>query len=98
MDWHIRKLTSTHALTVSANTISWAHEICSEDNEERALVIGSMNEFSYVFQAWIPLLAWKQVEAPRYHKGYNTASIFSFFIIVVTLLIRYLQNRDDALK
>ena len=33
---------------------AWAHEICSDDNEERALVTGSMNEMAYVCQAYVP--------------------------------------------
>ncbi|RMZ86880.1 hypothetical protein DV736_g5894, partial [Chaetothyriales sp. CBS 134916] len=50
---------------ISGLTFAWAHEICSDDNEERALVTGTMNEIAYVFQAWLPLLIWQQVEAPR---------------------------------
>jgi MFS transporter, ACS family, pantothenate transporter len=41
---------------ISGLTFAWAHEICGEDNEERALVTGAMNEFAYVFQAFLPLL------------------------------------------
>ncbi|RYP41123.1 hypothetical protein DL767_001284 [Monosporascus sp. MG133] len=38
-----------------------AHEICSDHNEERALVTGTMNGMAYVFQAWLPLVIWQQV-------------------------------------
>ena len=33
---------------ISGLTFAWAHEICSDDNEERALVTGSMNQMAYV--------------------------------------------------
>lgn len=32
---------------------AWAHEITTDDTEERALVGGSMNEMAYVVQAWL---------------------------------------------
>ena len=44
----------------------WAHEICSDDNEERAIVTGSMNQMAYVVQIWLPLLIWQQIDAPMY--------------------------------
>lgn len=36
---------------MSGLLFSWANEICSADNEERALVIGLMNDLAYVVQA-----------------------------------------------
>lgn len=73
---------------------SWAHEICSEDNEERALVIGSMNEMAYVFQAWLPLIVWRQVDAPEYRKGFITVSCISLALIITTFVIRRLDHRE----
>jgi cyanate permease len=72
---------------------SWAHEICSEDNEERALVIGSMNEMAYVLQAWLPLIVWQQVDAPEYRKGFITVSCISLALIVTTFVIRSLDHK-----
>jgi len=75
---------------------AWAHEICTHDNEERAIVVASMNEMAYVVQAWLPLLVWKQVEAPRYHKGFITVSFLSAMLIVTALAIRILHARELA--
>jgi MFS transporter, ACS family, pantothenate transporter len=75
---------------------SWAHEICTNDNEERAIVIASMNEFAYVLQAWMPLLIWKQTDAPKYHKGYTVAAAFSVAPIILALAIRILQGRASV--
>ncbi|OQE03006.1 hypothetical protein PENVUL_c036G03482 [Penicillium vulpinum] len=68
---------------LSGLLMAWAHEICSEDNEERSLVIGSMNEMAYVFQAWLPLVVWQQVDAPEYPKGFITVTILSVILIIV---------------
>lgn len=73
---------------------SWAHEICSKDNEERALVIGSMNEMAYVFQAWLPLIVWQQVDAPEYRKGFITVSCISLVLIITTFVIRSLDHKE----
>ncbi|KAK0709171.1 major facilitator superfamily domain-containing protein [Lasiosphaeria miniovina] len=54
---------------IAGMALAWANEACSDGNEERALVAGSMNELVYVVQAWLPLLIWQQPEAPRYFKG-----------------------------
>ncbi|EOO00250.1 putative pantothenate transporter protein [Phaeoacremonium minimum UCRPA7] len=54
---------------LSGLCFAWAHEICTADNEERAIVTATMNEMAYVLQAWLPLIVWQQVDAPRYlHK------------------------------
>ncbi|KAH8910348.1 MFS general substrate transporter [Coniochaeta sp. PMI_546] len=83
---------------ISGLTFAWAHEICADDNEERALVTGSMNEMAYVFQAWLPLLIWQQVEAPVYRKGYITMVFVAAAMIATAFLIRHLQRRDAIQK
>jgi hypothetical protein len=77
---------------------SWAHEICSEDNEERSLVIGSMNEMAYVFQAWLPLVVWQQVDAPEYRKGFIAVTVLSVLLIVTTFGIRFLHQKERLEK
>ncbi|KAK5729755.1 hypothetical protein LTR17_011721 [Elasticomyces elasticus] len=83
---------------LSGLCFAWAHEICSDDNEERALVTGTMNELAYVFQAWLPLLVWQQVDAPEYQKGYITVTCLSALMIATALVIRPLHKREDRLK
>ena len=73
----------------------WAHELCSEDNEERALVVGSMNEMAYLFQAWIPQIAWKQTDAPEYTKGYIAVCIISVVLIITTFVVRWLERWEN---
>lgn len=83
---------------VSGLSFSWAHEICSDDNEERALVVGSMNEMAYIFQAWLPLLIWQQVDSPRYHKGFMTSIFLAVALVATALTVRFLQKRENARK
>ncbi|GKZ29868.1 hypothetical protein AbraIFM66950_006829 [Aspergillus brasiliensis] len=73
----------------------WAHEICTDDNEERALVVGSMNEMAYVFQAWLPLVVWQQVDAPQYRKGFITVTIMSVILIISTVMTWRWQIWED---
>ncbi|PWY81657.1 pantothenate transporter [Aspergillus sclerotioniger CBS 115572] len=83
---------------LSGLCMAWAHEICTEDNEERALVVGSMNEMAYVFQAWLPLVVWQQVDGPQYRKGFITVTIMSVILIISTMATRSMQHRDDGRK
>ncbi|KAF2707101.1 MFS general substrate transporter [Pleomassaria siparia CBS 279.74] len=81
---------------LSGLCMAWAHEICTHDNEERAIVIAFMNEFAYVLQAWLPLIVWQQIEAPQYRKGFITITFLSFALIVTALVIRVLHARELA--
>ncbi|KAK1148123.1 hypothetical protein N8T08_010762 [Aspergillus melleus] len=81
---------------LSGLCMAWAHEICSDDNEERALVVGSMNEMAYVFQAWLPQVVWQQVDAPQYRKGYIAVTIISTIMIATALATRTLHHRENA--
>ncbi|EAT81713.2 hypothetical protein SNOG_11214 [Parastagonospora nodorum SN15] len=70
--------------------------ICTHDNEERAIVIASMNEMAYVVQAWLPLIVWQQVDAPQYRKGFITVTFLSFALIVTAIVTRVLHGRELA--
>lgn len=83
---------------ISGLTFAWAHEICADDNEERALITGTMNELAYVFQAWLPLVIWQQVEAPEYPKGYPTMIFVAAALIATALVIRLLHNKEKLEK
>lgn len=75
-------------------SMSWANEICGADAEERAIVIGIMNSMGYAFNAWVPLLTYPQVDAPKFRKGF----IFSVCAFVaqgaITGTVAYMQKRD----
>jgi ACS family pantothenate transporter-like MFS transporter len=78
--------------------MSWANEICGADAEERAIVIGVMNSVGYAFNAFVPLLTYPQVDAPKFRKGF-IYSVCAFFAQgVITATIAYMQKRDDKRK
>lgn len=81
---------------ISGLIYAWMHEICAEDNEERALVAGSMNEMANTVQAWLPLLIWQQVEAPEYPKGYPASIGIAVAMMATAMTIRHLQRREVA--
>ena len=83
---------------VSGIFFAWAHEICSADNEERALVTATMNKMAYIVQAWLPLLIWPQVEAPRYPKGYITMVAFGAALVITALATRFLDHKERTEK
>jgi ACS family pantothenate transporter-like MFS transporter len=74
--------------------LRWANEVCSDDDEERALVVATINTIQYVQGAWLQLIIWKQTDSPRYKKGFPTAVAFSFVVIGIILLIRHLAKRE----
>jgi hypothetical protein len=85
----------TRSFCINNKNNSWAHEICSRDNEERAIVTATMNEMAYVIQAWLPLLVWQQIDAPQYHKGFITVTCLSVCIIITALSTRFLHQREN---
>lgn len=83
---------------ISGLIMSWAHEICSDDNEERALVVGTMNEMAYVFQAWLPNVIWLATDAPEFHKGFMTMIFVAVALICTAFLTRHLHHKERAMK
>ncbi|KAH8809270.1 major facilitator superfamily domain-containing protein [Xylogone sp. PMI_703] len=78
--------------------MSWAHEICADNNEERAIVTGSMNQMAYVFQIWLPLIVWQQIHAPQYKSGFATVLFLSVAMIILTQITIWFHRREKARK
>ena len=83
-------------MITKTRSFRWAHEICADDNEERAIVVASMNEMAYVLQAWLPLIVWQQIDAPEYRKGFITITFLSAALIVVGIATKVLHKRQIA--
>lgn len=83
---------------LSGLCFAWAHEICREDNEERALVTACMNEMAYVVQAWLPLVIWQQTSAPRYREGFIGGAVISALLILTALATRVLHQKELRAK
>ena len=54
-----------------------------------------MNQMAYVEQAWLPLIVWKQTDAPMYRKGNITVAIIGGPLLIGSaLLTLYLRRRE----
>lgn len=73
---------------------SWANLICKDDAEERAFVLGSMLAISMAFQAWVPLLALKTVDSPRFFIGYTTQLVTIPIAFGMIVLLYYLDKES----
>jgi ACS family pantothenate transporter-like MFS transporter len=72
----------------------WANEICTDDTEERAIVLATMNTMVGVMAAWLPLIVWQQIDAPQYHKGFITATSMGGVSLILIVVIKLLQDRE----
>jgi len=80
---------------LSGLILAWVNELTGYDNEKRAFIIASCNTFAYVFQAWLPIVIFPQVEQPRVFKGNVTTAGISFGMICFALATLYLQKWDE---
>lgn len=79
-------------------SMSWANEICGADAEERAIVIGIMNSMGYAFNAWVPLLTYPQVDAPKFRKGFIFTVCAFIAQGIINGTIAFMQKRDAKKK
>ena len=79
-------------LTELSYSYSWANEVCAGDNEERAVVISSMNGFQYAVAAWLPIVIFPQTMAPDFRKLCNASCP-----ILESLLTQTTQDTDSRL-
>ncbi|GKT96482.1 major facilitator superfamily transporter [Colletotrichum tofieldiae] len=75
-------------------SMSWTNEICGADAEERAIVIGIMNSLGYAFNAWVPILTYPQVDAPRFKKGFIFSTVAFGAQAAITASVAYLYKRE----
>ena len=59
-------------------------------------MIGVMNQFGNTVSAWLPLIVFQQVDAPRYYKGWITLTAINTSLVISTLVTWQLQKREDA--
>ncbi|CAL1717373.1 unnamed protein product [Somion occarium] len=80
---------------LSGLILAWANELNSHDNEKRSFIVACCNTFAYVFQAWLPIVIFPQVEQPKVLKGNITTACLSFAMVCVALATLVLQRRDE---
>lgn len=55
-----------------------------------------MNQLGNTVSAWLPLIVFRQVDAPKYRKGWITLAAINSALIISTLVTWQLQKRDDT--
>nr|GAT49036.1 pantothenate transporter Liz1 [Mycena chlorophos] len=74
---------------------TWANEVCKADNEERALVVSSMNGLQYAVSAWLPIVIFPQTEAPTFRRGFPGTFGLVIAALLVIVVIKLLADRDE---
>ncbi|KAK6887804.1 Pantothenate transporter FEN2 [Candida tropicalis] len=87
------------AISFAGQTVffSWANVICSNDLQERAIVLASMNMFSNAVNAWWSLLFYAADTVPEFKKGCWASLATGIASIVVVIIIRVLQAREAGI-
>jgi len=85
-------------VSLSPVVYSWANLICAGDAEERAFVVSSMLAIGTAFNVWVPLLTFKTVDAPRFHKGFLTQLILQPVYFFWTLGVYFVTRRQSRKK
>ncbi|KAF9731973.1 hypothetical protein PMIN02_000338 [Paraphaeosphaeria minitans] len=74
---------------------AWYSDLIPHDHEMRGFVIAVSNMFSYIMRIWWTNAVWRTIDAPRYKAGFIGASAMGVAMILLTVLLRVLQSRDD---
>ncbi|KAL7412581.1 MFS general substrate transporter [Mrakia frigida] len=74
---------------------AWCSEILRGSSEKRGIVMGTFNSVAFSFNAWLPLLLFKQTEQPRVLKGTIASAVAQIFLVGTFFAILYLSTRDE---
>lgn len=85
---------SYSSVAVSSVLYGWANVILRDNVEERAMTLILMTAIATSFNAWIPLLVYPTVEAPRFPKGYAYSATMVVCLVIMTQVIRLLFGSD----
>ncbi|KAK0494216.1 MFS general substrate transporter [Armillaria luteobubalina] len=79
---------------LSGIILAWTNELTGSDSEKRAFAVACCNSFAYVFEAWLPIVIFPQVDQPRVFVGNVTTIFITAAMIVAAVATLYFQNRD----
>jgi|SRR5690242_1012817 len=73
---------------------TWANELCAGDNEERAIVISSMNGFQYAVAAWLPIVIFPQTMAPTFRYGFpgTFGLVIAALMAIVAIQVLHIRS------
>ncbi|KAE8256410.1 hypothetical protein A4X13_0g2659 [Tilletia indica] len=76
------------------SNFAWANDVTRDDEQERAMVLASMNLFSNVINSWWSLVFYRATDAPRFRKGMIALICVAVATVIITLATRHLDMRD----
>ena len=82
---------------MSSVLYGWANDILRHNNQQRSISLIIMNVTPTMIRAWIGLLIFKTVDAPRFRLGYSFCLGSSILIIPYTIfVVRRLHNKQES--
>ncbi|GAA6006470.1 hypothetical protein JCM10207_004944 [Rhodosporidiobolus poonsookiae] len=77
-----------------ASNFSWANDIARDDEQERSIILASMNMWSSAFNTWWSIVFFPADHAPKWERGMVSIIVLVPIFAFLTLLARHLQLRD----
>lgn len=77
-----------------ATTFAWANQICADDDQERAIVLASMNMWNNVVNSWWSIVLYPATDAPRFRKGMIAMICVCVATLAVTWVVYALERRE----
>ncbi|SCU91925.1 LADA_0F13036g1_1 [Lachancea dasiensis] len=74
---------------------SWQNDICRRDAQARSVILVVMNMLAQTTTAFMSVLVFKTVEAPRFLKGYTWTAVSAFCLSLWTILVLWLYKREE---
>ncbi|KAF8914067.1 MFS general substrate transporter [Gymnopilus junonius] len=77
-----------------ATTFAWANQICADDDQERAVVLASMNMWNNAVNAWWSIVFYPATDAPKFRKGMIAMICICMATLVITWIVYTLERRE----
>nr|AOR51836.1 MFS general substrate transporter [Phaffia rhodozyma] len=78
-----------------ASNFAWANGLTRGDDQERSVILGSMNMFSNAFNAWWSIVFFPANEAPRWRRGMISLVVLCPLFVLLTVGVRMMEARDE---
>ncbi|KAK0537263.1 hypothetical protein OC835_001797 [Tilletia horrida] len=76
------------------SNFAWANDVTRADEQERAMVLASMNLWSNVVNSWWSIVLYPATDAPRFRKGMIALICVAVATIIIALVTRHLDMRE----
>lgn len=92
--WFAYALTFT-CVANSSVLYGWINDVLKHDAAERAFIFTVANAIAQSSTAWLLILTFKTVEAPRFPKGFPFTLSMSILTIITAWVVKYLHDRQE---